>query len=89
MQEQKYQDICQSCGMPMKIASDYGTKEGGAQSYEYCKYCYQNGAFTQPDMTMEQMIQGDIGIMVKFGMSEEEAKATVTKQVPTLKRWKQ
>jgi hypothetical protein len=40
-------------------------------------------------MTMEQMIQGDIGIMVKFGMSEEEAKAMVTKQVPTLKRWKQ
>lgn len=87
MEEQKYQDICQSCGMPMKIASDYGKKADGSQSYEYCKYCYQNGAFTQPDLTKEQMIEANIKFMVKFGMSEEEARALGTKLLPTLKRW--
>lgn len=88
MEEQHiYQDICQSCGMPMKIVSDYGTKQDGSQNFEYCKYCYQKGAFLQPDITLDQMIKGNIGIMVKYGMSEEEARSLMAKTLPTLKRW--
>jgi hypothetical protein len=80
--------VCQSCGMPMKIESDFGTNADKTKNEEYCTYCYQNGAFTNPDITMEEMIQGCIGIMVKYGMPEEQAKQQMTTLIPTLKRWK-
>jgi hypothetical protein len=80
--------MCQSCGMPMKIDSDFGTNADKTKNQEYCTYCYQNGAFTNPDITMEEMIQGCIGIMVKYGMPEEQAKQQMTALIPTLKRWK-
>jgi hypothetical protein len=79
--------MCQSCGMPMKIDSDFGTNADKTKNQEYCTYCYQNGAFTTPDITMEEMIQGCIGIMVKYGMPEEQAKQQMTTLIPTLKRW--
>ena len=79
--------ICQSCGMPMKIDSDFGTNADQTKNQEYCTYCYQNGGFTKPDITMEEMIQGCIGIMVKYGMPEEQAKQHMTTLIPTLKRW--
>ena len=88
MEEKKYQDICQSCGMPMKIESDYGTNEDKSKNYEYCQYCYQAGKFTQPDISMDKMIAGCIGIMVKFGTNEEEAKKIVEQTIPNLKRWR-
>lgn len=87
MRKDTYQDICQSCGMPMKIDGDFGTKEDGSKEFEYCKHCYQNGTFTQPDISLEQMKQGNIGIMVKYGMEKEEAKKQMEELMPTLKRW--
>lgn len=80
--------VCQSCGMPMKIESDFGTNADKTKNEKYCTYCYQNGVFTSPDITMEEMIQGCIGIMVKYGMPEEQAKQQMTTLIPTLKRWK-
>ncbi|MBI2411244.1 MAG: zinc ribbon domain-containing protein [Candidatus Kerfeldbacteria bacterium] len=88
MDEQKYKDICQSCAMPMEKFADYGTNQDESQNYEFCTHCYQKGAFTQPNISMEQMINGCIGIMVQYGMSEEEAKAQIEPVIPTLKRWK-
>ena len=71
----------------MKIDSDFGTNASKTKNREYCTYCYQNGAFTNPDITMEEMIQGCIGIMVKYGMAEEQANQQMTALIPTLKRW--
>lgn len=85
---EKYKDICQSCGMPMGKVSEYGTNENGSQNYKYCTHCYQKGAFTQPNITMAEMIRGCIGIMTRYGMSEEEAKVKVEPVIPTLERWK-
>lgn len=80
--------ICQSCGMPMKIDSDFGINADKSKNNEYCTYCYQNGQFTKPDITMDQMIKGCVGIMVKYGMPEEQAKKQAETLIPTLKRWK-
>ncbi len=47
---------CQSCAMPLKADPGHGgTNADGSHSNEYCSYCYANGAFIQPDMTVEQM----------------------------------
>jgi len=47
---------CQSCGMP--IREDYfGTNADGSDSQEYCKFCWQNGHFTNPNQTLDQMVE--------------------------------
>ena len=48
--------FCQSCGMPMQTAGDFGTEADGGASADYCVYCYKNGAFTEA-CTMEEMIR--------------------------------
>ncbi|MCX7168511.1 MAG: zinc ribbon domain-containing protein [Rhodocyclales bacterium] len=47
---------CQSCGMPLKAdPKGGGTNADGSLSQEYCSYCYVNGVFVNPDMSMEEM----------------------------------
>lgn len=79
---------CQSCGMPMRAEGEHGTEAGGALSTEYCTYCYQGGAFTQP-YTMDEMIE----LCLKFeqerdpGLDVATARAAMGAWFPTLKRW--
>ena len=60
----------------------------GSRSVDYCKYCYEHGAFTS-DCTMEEMIEFCVPVMVKEnpGMSEDKAREMMTQYFPTLKRW--
>ncbi|MFD1773489.1 zinc ribbon domain-containing protein [Paenibacillus rhizophilus] len=47
---------CQSCGMPLSRDEQRGgTERNGDKSNKYCSHCYQNGEFTLPDLTAEQM----------------------------------
>jgi hypothetical protein len=79
---------CQSCGMPL-MDGGYGTEADGSPSSMYCKFCYQSGAFTQPDMTLEKMIEASVGYMTNnMGIPEAEARPATTKVLATLKRWK-
>lgn len=80
--------MCQSCGMPMKIDSDFGTNTDKSRNEEFCTYCYQNGNYTNPNIAMDQMITGCVGMMVKFGTPEALAKEQMQQLIPTLKRWK-
>lgn len=85
--EDKY---CQCCGMPMGDTNElYGTEQDGSKSKDYCKYCYENGAFTS-DCTMEEMIAFCVPIMVKENpaMSEDTTREMMRQYFPTLKRWK-
>ncbi len=65
--------FCQSCGMPLDRAEDMGTEADGAPSGEYCRYCYQAGAFTAPEATG----------------TRAEAEQMMRSWYPTLKRWRQ
>lgn len=79
---------CQSCGMPMLRPEKFGTEASGAPSSDYCCFCYQRGAFTNPTITQEQMIDKCVSILVnKRGIPEERAQATVRSFMPRLKRW--
>lgn len=63
-----------------------GTEANGAKSSEYCSYCYQNGAFFDPQMTLEGMIAKLEPIMANMKMSPEVVEATKL-ALPRLKRW--
>ncbi|MDF2628472.1 MAG: putative transcription activator [Symbiobacteriaceae bacterium] len=81
--------ICQSCGMPLSKEEQFGTEKDGTQTQEYCVYCYANGQFLQPNMTMAEMVEVCVPFMVQDGMKEEQARAILGQQLPTLKRWRQ
>ena len=80
--------ICQSCAMPL-IADPMGggTELDGSESLDYCSYCYRNGSFTDPTLTMESMIEKLTPIMKSMNVPEEAAAAAI-RALPKLKRWR-
>ncbi|MFI5150914.1 MAG: zinc ribbon domain-containing protein [Bacteroidia bacterium] len=79
--------VCQSCSMPMAKKEDFGTNADGSSNKEYCHYCFQNGKFTTPNATMDQIIEISAGAMRKMHMPEKLI-AETRQFIPTLKRWK-
>ena len=74
--------------MPMRAAEQFGTNADGSRNDEYCCHCYQGGAFTDPDRTLEQMIEKVAGFMVsEFKMAEAEARPAAEEFLSKLKRW--
>ncbi|MCI9156915.1 MAG: WYL domain-containing protein [Lawsonibacter sp.] len=88
MEERKF---CQCCAMPLDKPEDKGTETGGAPSEDYCRYCYQNGAFTAPDATMDDIIAFNLKFNAENGHPfgpQEEAEKMMRGWFPTLKRWR-
>ncbi len=79
--------FCQSCGMPLsKDCKGGGSEADGKLSKDYCSYCYQAGKFTEPDITVEEMVT-----KVKGKLNEMYIPSFLTgfftKDIPKLKRW--
>lgn len=94
MKDDKYMNLfCQSCGMPMQTADQFGTNADGSLNQDYCCYCYKGSEFLQ-DCTMEEMIAHCIKYLDEFNgasntqFSKEEAIAQMNQYFPMLKRWK-
>lgn len=84
---QPQRQFCQSCAMPMQNPDDFGTNADGSNNNEYCSYCFRNGKFTEPNMTVEQMIEKCAGIMKQMQMPQAQIEQTKT-FMPMLKRWR-
>jgi len=81
---------CQSCGMPMSEESHYGKNTDGSKSEDYCCHCYPNGAFNNPNETLEEMIESCVPFIVEAGEcpDAESARKMLYELLPTFKRWK-
>jgi len=78
---------CQSCGMPLlKDPQGGGTEANGSKSSMYCSHCYQQGKFTLPNMTVDQMIGLVNGKMKEMHIPGFLA-YFMTLNIPKLKRW--
>lgn len=78
---------CQSCGMRLGKGF-FGTNRDGSITDEYCTFCWQNGEFTKPDQTLDEMIQASVKNMTQdLHMPEEKAQELASAYIPTLKRW--
>ena len=78
---------CQSCGMPMKKdPQGGGSNSDGSKNTEYCSLCYQNGQFTQPDFTAEDMQKFCTEKINECGVPKFVAKL-FTRGIPKLGRW--
>ena len=78
--------FCQSCGMPLDDVDLLGTEIDGSKSHEYCTYCYQQGNFINPKMTLEEMRSLVKKIMEDKNIPEWIIEAG-QEQLLTLKRW--
>jgi len=79
--------FCQSCAMPLEKPDDFGSNADGSRNDDYCRYCFQEGKFTEPDLNAKQMIENIERIMKGMkipGEIIEQTKAII----PSLKRWK-
>ena len=63
-----------------------GTNADGSKSTEFCSHCYQNGAFTYPDCTVEQMIER-VSDKMKSMCMPGFLIGYFVKGIPKLKRW--
>lgn len=78
---------CQSCSMPLsKDAQGGGTELDGSKSCSYCSHCYQQGAFTDPEMTVSEM-QDKVKEKLSGMYIPSFLSGFFTKDIPQLKRW--
>jgi hypothetical protein len=79
---------CQSCGMPLsKDPKGGGTNADGSTSATYCSHCYAGGAFTLPDITLDQMKERARGKLVEMGFPGFLA-GLFTRNIAKLERWR-
>lgn len=79
---------CQSCGLPLDARALFGTDAAELPVENYCIYCYHRGAFSEPAMSCEAMIERMTDLLVKEQhMSEFQARELAARRVPRLERW--
>ena len=79
---------CQSCGMPMEKPEDFGTGAEGLRVDDYCHFCFKDSRFTEPHISMEQMIDKIAGMAPLMRMTEAKAREMAKTFIPRLKRWR-
>lgn len=79
--------ICQSCSMPLSDPALLGTEKDGSPKKYYCKYCYENGQFTNPRITLEEMKKRVKSEMEEMKMDADTISMAVN-SLPNLKRWR-
>jgi len=74
--------------MPLRNRSQFGTTETGVIKVDYCINCYEGGKFTEPDITMEEMIEKVARTLVEQRrLPKEQALERARARVTGLKRW--
>ena len=80
--------MCQSCGMPLsEDPGGGGTMADGSIHPEYCSRCLKDGAWTEPDITAEQMREKVRGLIKQERNFPDFIVNRFTKDIPNLKRW--
>ena len=80
--------VCQSCGMPL-TENNRGTNNDLTSNEEYCRYCYEEGEFMIPNLTLDMQIDRLAHMALEnMKIPEEEARHMAQEILPGLKRWK-
>lgn len=81
--------LCQSCAMPLSVDEDHGDNRDGSRNDEFCRFCFKEGDFVDPEITMQEKIDKLVRIAVThMDMTEEKALEMAKGIIPQLKRWK-
>lgn len=79
--------------MPLQLHGEdmRGTEKNGSKSAKFCQYCYQDGSYTHPHATFEEMLEiGKKGIDKGKGNKVVKAfmKWGYPYQLAKVERWK-
>ena len=80
--------FCQSCSMPLMHAEDFGTDARGFRINDYCRFCFQDGAFTEAELTMDEMAARLVTMCDKMHMTPDQAAEFARATLPKLGRWR-
>lgn len=81
--------FCQSCAMPLTKPEDFGTDRAGYRVNDFCRHCFADGAFTDPDVSMGAMLDRCVTVMAEQKiMPAPQARALLADVLPRLKRWR-
>lgn len=87
MDKDKTYKHCQSCGMPLaRDEQRGGTEKNDDRSKKYCSHCYQNGEFTLPDITLQEMRERVRQKLAEFGFPRFLTRL-FTRNIDKLERW--
>lgn len=79
---------CQSCGLPLRDQNVQGTNLDGTRNESYCYFCFRNGSFTMPGITMERMIDKVANmISMKKNLAQPQSWQIAANTIPNLARW--
>ena len=79
---------CQSCGMLLTKTSR-GTERDLKPAAEFCKYCYQEGHYTNAGRSLEEQIKKLVSMATANQLTTPANALIITeKTLPQLKRWK-
>jgi DNA-binding XRE family transcriptional regulator len=81
--------ICQCCTYPLSKPDELGTNADGTWNTDYCIYCYKDGAWVDPNLTVQGVIDYTVPFMTSPSMTAKKARKKLEAWVPTLKRWRQ
>ena len=73
--------------MPLSSPEHLGTEKDGSRKKYYCKYCYENGQFTQPNLTLEEM-KTNVKIRMEAMSIDPDLIDLTVSSLPNLKRWR-
>ena len=84
----KFDQFCQSCGMPMEKDPEHGgTESDGSKSSKYCSLCYVDGAFKDDFTSSKEMVNFVRGKLKEMGFGYLK-RWFYTSHIPRLERWK-
>jgi hypothetical protein len=79
--------FCQSCGMPLsRDELGGGTNADGSHSAEFCSHCYRDGRFTEPNLSVEEMMAKVEGKLRAMHIPSFLVRR-FTRNIPNLSRW--
>jgi hypothetical protein len=79
--------LCQSCGLPLsRDPAGGGRNPDGTRSGEYCSHCYQEGWFTEPNISVDDMMAQMEAKLRELHFSWDLARK-LAQQIPRLTRW--
>ncbi|MFI5160989.1 MAG: zinc ribbon domain-containing protein [Sphingobacteriales bacterium] len=76
---------CQSCGKSFNATVQNAKFNDGEINYYYCRECFQNDEFTNPELTLKQAYKNYLRIWEKPGLI---AKLTARAKIVNLHRWR-
>lgn len=80
--------FCQSCMLPRDHEIfETATEADGSANADYCKLCYKDGKFTQPEITTAKEMQDFVKDVLKKQGIGRLKRWFYTVSIPKLKRW--